>query len=456
MKMPRLLLMVGLSLSLLLFAMFATPLWAQEDQTGPGTGNTPAMINNQTTPGAGNTAAISLAQHSPLVQSAQDFLVQQAGKIQTASLRRATSDAIDNPKTCVLHRAGVNDSQKQAILQKLLQAGLIDPADDSTFPGGLITGVFPPLLKDGSACPQLPQTFFAAPGSGVNSHHSYPGGLVVHEAFNDLSDLSFASNYRRIYGQVGRDGLPVIKPYKDTFSQKSADIYISEDIIIAAPIWHDWAKPIVFQWNSDGSEFQELNFGGNGKTDIYGATGDSRTGGHHIISLAEAMKRGLSPDFVITQASAHSAPTLGNEYKVVNWLRAAAILAQIDPVEQGYLFVDSQNRLRLPPLRKLGSIDLTAGTPSQTNLLVEYVLHNLSDADFSLTIPAVTTDQFVILQAIAPQFGYNPTDTPTYNNRFRNPVLSYLSAERLLIIYGNSGLDGVIAEVKKLSQQGII
>jgi hypothetical protein len=51
-----------------------------------------------------------------------------------------------------------------------------------------------------------------------------------------------------------------------------------------------------------------LNFGGNGKTDNYGATGDSTTGGHHIIGLAEAMKRGLSPDFVITQASAHSAP----------------------------------------------------------------------------------------------------------------------------------------------------
>ena len=97
-----------------------------------------------------------------------------------------------------------------------------------------------------------------------NSHHSYPGGLAVHESFNDLSDLSFATNYRRMYGQSGQDGLPVIKPYKNT-SQDSADIYISNDIIIGAPIWHDWAKPIVFQWNSDGSEFQELNFAGNGK-----------------------------------------------------------------------------------------------------------------------------------------------------------------------------------------------
>ena len=413
-----------------------------------------AIVKNQSIPGVGNATAASLAQKSPLVQSAQNFLVQQTEKIQTPSLKEATLDAINNPKTCVTHRAGVSDSQKQVILQNLIQAGLIDTAADSTFPGGLIAGVFPPLLEDGSACPQLPQTFFSAPGSGNNSHHSYPGGLVVHESFNDLSDLSFATNYRRIYGQSGQDGLPVIKPYKNT-SQDSADIYISNDIIIGAPIWHDWAKPMVFQWNSDGSEFQELNFAGNGKTDNYGATGDSTTGGHHIIGLAEAMKRGLSPDFVVTQASAHSSPTLGNEYKVVNWLRAAAILAQIDPVEQGYLFVDTQNRLRLPPLRQLGSFDLTAATPLQTNLLAEYSLHNLSDADFVLSIPAVTIDQ-VILQSIAPQFGYSPTDTAKYNNQFRNPVLSYLSAERLLIIYGNSGTNGVIAEVSKLSQKEII
>jgi len=41
------------------------------------------------------------------------------------------------------------------------------------------------------------------------------------------------------------------------------------------------------------------------------------------------MKRGLPADFVMTQASAHSVPTSGKEYKVVNWLRAAAIIARL-------------------------------------------------------------------------------------------------------------------------------
>jgi hypothetical protein len=84
---------------------------------------------------------------------------------------------------------------------------------------------------------------------------------------------------------------------------------------------------MVFQWNADGTEFSELNFGGIGQTDIYGTVGDSRTRAHHILGLAEAMARGLTAELVITQARAHAVPTLVNEYKVVNWLRAAAILA---------------------------------------------------------------------------------------------------------------------------------
>ncbi|MBO3462509.1 hypothetical protein G7B40_029495 [Aetokthonos hydrillicola Thurmond2011] len=443
MKISRFLLVIILCLSLV---VVVSPLQAQEAQ------NT-VTTANQTIPGAGNADATRIARKSPLVQSAQNFLAQQIDQIQDSALRQATRDAVNNTKTCITHRAGLNNSQKQKILQQLKDEGLVDTSSDGTFPGGLIAGVFPPVLEDGSACPQLPQPFFAAPGSSNNSHHAYPGGLPVHEAFNNLSDLSFADNYRSIYGQSRSDGLPIINPSAD--NKRNSDIYLNNDLLSAAPIWHDWAKPIVFQWNSDGTEFQELSFGGNGKTDNYGASGDSRTGGHHIIGLAESMKRGLSPEFVITQASAHSAPTLGNEYKVVNWLRTAGILAQIDPVEKGYLFQDNQKRLRLPPVRKLGSYNLTGSNSSQTNLLAEYALHNLSDADFVLSIPAVTIDQ-ELLSAIAPQFGYNPTDTATYIKQFRNPVLTYLSAERLLIIYGNSGLDGVIAEVSKLSKKKII
>jgi hypothetical protein len=418
----------------------------------------PAPTVDQTVPGAGNAAAIAMSSKSPMVQSAKEFLLGRINQIDNATIRAITLDAIANPATCVAHRVGLKDSDKDVILQQLITAGLVDPADASTIQGGLKAGVFPPLLNDGSACPQLPQTFFSSPGSFFDGHHSWPGGLAVHESFNDVSSLNFAASYRRVYGHSGKDGLPVIDPgvasvlaVRDTH----ADIFLSQDVMIAAPIWHDWAKPMVFQWNSDGTEFVELSLGGNGVTDNYGTAGNSKTGGHHILSVAEAMKRGLPPDLVIAHASAHSHTTKDNEYKVVNWLHAAAIVAQIDPVAQGYLTLDAQGRLRLPPLRHLGEVNLNAASPTQTNVLAEYALHALSDADFVATEPAVSTDH-VLLQTLAAEFGFDPGQTAAYNNGFRNPVFSFLTAERLWIIYGNSGLDGVRAEINKLRKRGII
>jgi hypothetical protein len=286
-------------------------------------------------------------------------------------------------------------------------------------------------------------------------HHSYPGGLPVHESNNDTADINLAREYRVVYGHSNANRLPTINA-EAIFSgdlKPETNIVISQDIIVGATIWHDWAKSIVFQWNGDGTEFQELNFGGNGTTDNFGAVGDSRTGGHHILSVAETMKRGLSPAFVITQACAHSAPTSGNEFKVVNWLRAAAIIAQIDPVKKGYLIKDSANNYRLPALRMLGDVDLLAA--GQGNVLAEYTLHNLSDADFTFSGPAVAGVQ-VVLAKLAPSFGFDPTDITRYNTQFRNPVFSFFTAEHLYIVYSKLGEDGVRSEIQKLVDQGLL
>ena len=270
--------------------------------------------------------------------------------------------------------------------------------------------------------------------------------------------MHLAREYRQIYGHSGDKGLPTVPAenqghFAAPEGNGGSDIFIDEDLIIGAPLWHDWAKPIVFQWNANGSEFAELNFGGFGATDNNGLAGDSRTGGHHIITIAEEMSRGLSPAFVITQASAHSAPTNGNEYKVVNWLRAGAIIARIDPVAEGYLMVDKLGHFRLPALRQLGNnVDLA--NQGQTNVLAEYNLHNLSDADFTYSGPAVIAVN-TILQTLAPDFGFNPAD-PGYLRSFRNPVFSFLTAERLMIIYSEKGSDGVRAEVQKVRDAGAI
>jgi hypothetical protein len=412
------------------------------------------LAADQTVPGAGNAASTALAQHSPLVRSAMAFLTAQAQQIKDVALRNATIDILTNPHTCALHRIGLASAEaRDAIVQQLLDAGLINATDAANFPGGATTGVFPPVLQASSFCPQLPQPYYAAPGSGFGEHHSYPGGLAVHSSNNDTSDVNLEAQYQAVYGQSGANGLPHVGDEDERHGPFQGDLKISHDVILAAPIWHDWAKSIVFQWNADGTEFAEFNFGGNGSTDAWGAAGDSRTGGHHILSIAESMARGLSPLMVITQASAHAAPTLGNEYKVVNWLRAAAIVARIDPVKAGYLVLDSANRLRLPPLGKLGDVDLNAA--GQTNLRIEYTMHNLSDADFTFSIPAVS-DVAVLLAQLAPEFGYDPAATALYNTHYRNPALSNLSAERLLVLYSAKGLPAVRAQLQTLRQRGVI
>ncbi len=409
-----------------------------------------AVAADQTQVGAGNARAEQIGGQSPLVQSAKRLLIENARQIEDRELRATTLDAFTNPRTCVFHRAHVTDAVKDQIIAQLEQAGLVNPADATTITGGVKAGVFPPILADGSACPHLPLSFDATPGSNFGGHHSYPGGLAVHESFNDQSSINFAATYRGEYNQLGFGRLPVA----EGTSPRPQDGFINQDLILAAPIWHDWAKMMVFQWNADGTEFTELNFGGNGATDNAGAAGDSRTGGHHILSVAESMARGLSPAMVITQASAHSAPTLGNEFKVVNWLRAAAIVARIDPVAKGYLVQDAQGNFRLPPLLALGEgVDLPAA--GQTNLLIEYQIHNLSDADFTNSIPAVTESQ-VLLAQLAPQYGYDPANVATFNNKFRNVVLAFLSPERLSVLYSNGGLAAVKQEVDKLQRLRLI
>src|SRR5215475_13805448 len=195
-----------------------------------------ANADDQTKTGAGNAAAIALAKKSPLVQSAYKFLLTQAATIKDDKLRKETPDALgDNP--CVRHRANLTDAQKDAIIAMLVAQKLVNPADAASIVGGVKAGVFPALVDDGTACPKLPQKFFSAPGSvSVFGHHSYPGGLPIHESNNDVADVHLAKEYREVYGNAGRTGLPTVNP-TDVQSESNQDedsdvsaIFIDEDL----------------------------------------------------------------------------------------------------------------------------------------------------------------------------------------------------------------------------------
>ncbi len=386
-----------------------------------------SSASDQTKMGEGNSLAQKTGPASPRVQAAMRTLFRNVRLIRNQSLREKTMDAVFNPNTCVAHRAHINAGTKQEILAQLKEQGLLPEGGDAE------SGVFPPLRNDGGACPKLPLSLEAAAGSNFGGHHSYPGGLAAHEAFNQQSAVNFAALYRKQYGQ---------------------DVLINQDWIIAAPAWHDWAKTMVFQWTAEGTTFDEFNFGGAGQTDNNGSPGDSRTGAHHILSLAETMARGLPPGLVITQASAHAAPTLGNEFKVVNWLRAAAIIARIDPAAKGYLVIDKTGHWRLPPLNHLwDGVDLNQN--GQTNFLIEYQIHNLSDADFVESIPAVVNAD-LLLKALAKQFGFEDAEPADYNNKYRNVALAFIGPERLSLLYSSFGLNRVAAEIQLLKTRHLI
>ncbi len=402
---------------------------------------------DQTGIGPWNGAAATLAGSSALATSSMAFIKAELAGIKDPAIRAATEDAVFNADTCVKSRTGLDAAKKQAIVDRLVAEGLIDTTEAGRIPGGLIAGVFPGLRDEASACPKLPMPYIASPGSVFGGHHSEPGGLAMHVAVNLTSALNLADVYRKVYGTLDAKGLPVVR--SGAGQTADADFVIDQDIVIAAPVWHDWAKTIVFQWNADGSEYIEMNFGGNGKTDAWGSAGTTKTSAHHMIGIGESMARGMPAPFVIAQASAHGAPNAGNEFSVVNWLRAAAIMVGQDPVERGYLMKDATGRLRLAAVRQLGSVNIQASTPMQSNLLYEYVLHNLSDADFTFTGPAVVQSE-VFLRTVASKFGYDPADATRYNTEYRNVVLAHLSAERVQILYANGGIGRVEQEVAKL------
>ncbi|WKL56568.1 hypothetical protein Q1W73_12860 [Asticcacaulis sp. ZE23SCel15] len=217
-----------------------------------------------------------------------------AATITSPHMRAQTLDAL-SVDPCAYHRAHLSAHDKMFILKQLRTAGFIpDPAFVSDAEAQM-TGVFPKLTRDPSACPGLAQPFISAPGGNGGSHHDWPGGLVDHEDANLRIGRDLAATYE------AQSGVPV-----------------DMDTLTAAIIWHDWGKALVLTWRGDGTLTPEYYIAG--------------TGAHHILGLAEAMARGLPANMIIAQACAHTAPVGGDAQSVANWLKAAAIIARVDTV----------------------------------------------------------------------------------------------------------------------------
>ncbi len=340
----------------------------------------------------GNASAARIAATSPFIAKTYAESLDVARSIADAPLRESVLALLRDPKPLYAARHPTPES-REAVRQSLVRENLI--AADAP-----LGAIFPPGTEADAA--HAPQPFWAAAGSDANSHHSYPGGLAVHERFNASIAVQFASTYDRIY-----------------FDQRGA---VDRDMVVAAALYHDVMKTAVFQWNDDGSILEETPIGA--------------TGGHHVLSGAEAIARGRSPRFVITLLSAHAAPSLGDETKVAMWCRAAAIVAGVDPVDYGLLRRDGSQFALAPHY-----------------VPIEAFVNYLSDHDFVLSIHAVR-EVLPELRRLSVQYVGAPSATAAPQHYttfawFKNDVFANLSAIGLygtLAGAGASSFDRTVAE----------
>ncbi|MBO9726449.1 MAG: hypothetical protein J7530_18925 [Novosphingobium sp.] len=318
----------------------------------------PANANAQVSPDA---AMAQVAERAPLFQRARHRIVKAIGRLEGAEAKRLTRAALLSGGDCVRHRIGLDREAQRKIVGILAARGFLDAAHRTM--AGMEEAreqLFPPLPGDGSACPHPGLSVLAAAGGNSGSHHSWPGGLAEHIATNLASATALLHAYRAEGAQI--DG----------------------DSVVGAVLWHDWAKALVLRWQIDGNTTPELRVAG--------------TGTHHILGLAEAMRRGLPARWIAAQACAHGAPEGEDRSNVSNWIEAAAIVAGEDPA-------------RFP----------ARGSP-------ECLISYLSDQNWAFGDAAIVAAEARLAIAAA-QAGFDPADRPRYNLCYRNPVLARLGAD---------------------------
>lgn len=311
----------------------------------------------------------TLGAHSPLTQRATAALDKATAHL-PEDVKAQTREALFPATGCIAYLTGLDQAGEDAVLDRLTAEKFIE---DRAAAARSLFG-YP---HQGKTCPTRLQNIAVAPGGEYEGHHAWPGGLAVHEAFN----------------------LHVAEDYVQHFRAETHDAKaINLATVTTAVVWHDWAKTVQFQWEGQHLVNYESKIAG--------------TGSHHIIGLAEAMARHLPPRTVVTQACAHALPDDKGGANVVGWLKAAAIIAHIDPVASGYLQQSADGKL-------------TAKTGAECHV------NFLSDQNWSSEGPALKKARMV-LETLAGEFGYAKADADRYA-AFENTALAFYGADAIAL-----------------------
>jgi hypothetical protein len=295
-----------------------------------------------------------MAEKSDAVMQAWKYIQQQAANIGNPDIRKKVVGIIEDPAPKLLD--AVNYRRKE-VYRELDKNGWVHGVSYDKF-----------LPENGSSA-KANQPFYTAPGSGYSSHHSYPGGLATHTALNVKMSLALYDNYSEIYG-----------------------FELDRDVVVAAQILHDLHKPWVFQWQGNGASRGEQKLAG--------------TGEHHVLGVAESIVRSLPAEVCVAQACAHNDPGFSkDEEGPVRWLKAAAVIAHVDPVQYGLLAEDGKT---LPLQRSMEA----------------FVTH-LGDHDWVLTVPAAKCLIPAMEEIVMEDYGLNEEDLQGIKfNALRNVAFS--------------------------------
>lgn len=243
----------------------------------------------------------AMARASRLVMGTYNELLQTAASLEDPDYRRLMTECIVGPKVSFLELYPSDDDRRK-LFDEMVKLGFFNADDDPDY-------VWP---RDHMS----PQSYLTAPSSHNDFYNAHPGGLAVTVAYNIRMADAYTKNYQQMFG------LP-----------------INRDLPVASLLVHEYPKVWLYQWLDDGSWLEEPRT-------VY----DDTWHAHCIYVTAELMYRRFDSRIVMAMAAAHQLSMLDASMDgrdvVTNWIgldrvahfiKAAAIMAQVDPVDYGLL-----------------------------------------------------------------------------------------------------------------------
>lgn len=242
-----------------------------------------------------------MARASLMVMGTYNELLRTAASLEDEGYRRLMTECITGPKVTFLEMYP-SGSDRQKLFDEMVRLGFFNAADspDHVWPAGHMS----------------PQTYLTAPSSHNDFYNAHPGGLALTVAYNIRMADAYTQNYRQVYG-----------------------VPVNRDVSVAGLLVHEYPKVWLYQWQKDGSWLEEPRT-------VY----DDTWHAHCIYVTAELMHRRFDSRIVMAMAAAHQLSALDASMDgrrvVTNWvgpdrvahfIKAAAIMAQVDPVDYGLL-----------------------------------------------------------------------------------------------------------------------